>query len=309
MAVEVVAPSRIHLGMLNPAWPSLGRLYVSAGLAVDRPRTVVRARRCREASLDGPYEEHERLALLSLLRELGLAACVEVVEAPPRHVGLGSTTQLLLATVLAAARTHGAEVDMAAVARRLGIGRRSGVGFHAFLRGGFIVDGGLRPGDAGPPPLLLRLEFPEEWRVVVALPRGRGLAGAGEERAFSALSALEAPGHVAEASRVLFTQLLPAVVERDFQEFARALGRLQEIVGAIFGPVQGGTFSPTSAELVRALREAGLEGVGQSSWGPAIYAFADGEEKAWRALEVARGLGATVVVAGASNAGARAREL
>ena len=40
---------------------------------------------------------------------------------------------------------------------------------------------------------------------------------------------------------------------------------------------QGGTFAPgPSADLVRCMREWGVPGVGQSSWGPAVYGILEG---------------------------------
>ena len=73
--------------------------------------------------------------------------------------------------------------------------------------------------------------------------------------------------------------LLPALADADLAGFGRALTEVQEITGRWFASVQGGTYAPgTSADLVRRLREWGASGVGQSSWGPAVYGIVDGEE-------------------------------
>ena len=53
--------------------------------------------------------------------------------------------------------------------------------------------------------------------------------------------------------------------------------------------MQGGTFAPgPSEELVRRMAEWGASGVGQSSWGPAVYGIVDGEEAGSRLAERAR---------------------
>ena len=66
--------------------------------------------------------------------------------------------------------------------------------------------------------------------------------------------------------------LLPAVADGDIDAFGAALTQIQEITGRWFAPVQGGTFAPGPSEaLVRRMREWGASGVGQSSWGPAVY--------------------------------------
>jgi predicted sugar kinase len=70
--------------------------------------------------------------------------------------------------------------------------------------------------------------------------------------------------------------LLPAVLEHDLAAFGSALSAVQEIVGTCFAAVQGGRYGCIEAEgLVERLCGVGLQGVGQSSWGPTLYAFSD----------------------------------
>jgi len=70
--------------------------------------------------------------------------------------------------------------------------------------------------------------------------------------------------------------LLPAVVEHDLVSFGEAISELQEHVGNHFSPAQGGSYArPAVESVVRFLKSEGLSGVGQSSWGPAIYGFTD----------------------------------
>jgi beta-ribofuranosylaminobenzene 5'-phosphate synthase len=58
------------------------------------------------------------------------------------------------------------------------------------------------------------------------------------------------------------------------------LGELQARVGACFAPAQGGIYSTAQAPLiVDAVRDMGFVGVGQSSWGPTLYAFSSFSEK------------------------------
>ncbi len=72
--------------------------------------------------------------------------------------------------------------------------------------------------------------------------------------------------------------LLPAVADRDLDTFGASLVELQSLVGDWFAPAQGGgRFScPEVDALAGHLRDLGLRGVGQSSWGPTLYAFDDG---------------------------------
>jgi beta-ribofuranosylaminobenzene 5'-phosphate synthase len=112
----------------------------------------------------------------------------------------------------------------------------------------------------------------------------------------------------AAIAQLVLTSLLPALVERDLQEFGGALTRVQQLVGDAFAPVQGGRFHPRAGPLVEALLQAGAAGAGQSSWGPAVYGLvgseAAGRELARRMEEVVGEEGSVEVVK-VDNRGAR----
>jgi beta-RFAP synthase len=156
-----------------------------------------------------------------------------------------------------------------------GRGLRSGIGLHGFLRGGLIVDGGRTKAE-GIPPLLTRLEFPKDWSVLVVIPGGDpGLNGPSEVQAFASLPP-STDVLTDRLCRLVLLGLLPAVVEHDLDRFGEALEEIQRKVGEGFAPVQGGNFARPEAEVVlEAMKREGLRGVGQSSWGPALYGFSD----------------------------------
>ena len=133
-------------------------------------------------------------------------------------------------------------------------------------------------------PLIARVPFPSTWRCVVAIPDGApGISGAGEAEAFARLPA-PPERDVERVAHIVLMALLPALADADLAGFGRALSEVQEITGRWFASVQGGTFAPgASADLVRRLSEWGASGVGQSSWGPAVYGIVEGDE-ASRAL-------------------------
>ena len=193
------------------------------------------------------------------------------------------------------------------MARTAGRGARSAVGLWTFALGGFVVEGGRRPGVDGPAPLLTRHAMPDEWRCVLAIPAAEpGLSGGPEEAAFADLR--PDPDRSAEIAQIVLTALLPALVERDLAEFGAALTRLQRLVGDAFAPVQGGTFHPQAGPLVDALLRLGAAGAGQSSWGPAVYGIVGSEQQGQalvRGLEAELGAGGRVEVVRFDNGGAR----
>ena len=99
-----------------------------------------------------------------------------------------------------------------------------------------------------------------------------------EEQAFEGLPP-PPEREVEHVAHLVLMALLPALAEADIEVFGAALTEMQEVTGRWFASVQGGTFAPGArATLIRRLREWGASGVGQSSWGPAVYGIVDGVE-------------------------------
>lgn len=279
--VDVSAAARLHLGFLDMSG-SLGRRFGSLGLAVDAFPTRLAVRPADGVRVVGPGAERARDCALKLKDSLGISGGVriELAEATPGHLGLGSGTQLCLAVGAAVATLYGLDLDAAAIAEQLGRGRRSGIGIGSFDRGGFLMDGG-RGDESGSPPVTARLEFPERWRVVLLLDRrGEGLHGRGESEAFKRLPPFP-PEQAAHLCRLAIMQILPALAEEDLAPFAAGIAEIQRTVGDHFAPAQGGRFtSPAVADALRLAEERGFAGVGQSSWGPTGFVLTEGEDEA-----------------------------
>jgi beta-ribofuranosylaminobenzene 5'-phosphate synthase len=276
-------PSRLHFGLLSWGREST-RQFGGVGLMVEAPGLTIQAEPARSWTASGPLAarvlEFARRAAEGL-EGRGLAvkpASFDVVEAPPEHVGLGLGTQLGLGVARLVRELAGhPDPPIEELARLSGRGLRSGIGLHGFAHGGLIVDGG-RAGPEGIPPLLARLEFPSEWSVLIVLPGlVPGLHGPREIQAFAQLP--PSPDSLTDRlCRLVLLGLLPAVVERDLPRFGEALEEIQQQVGRGFAPAQGGVFARPELEAIAAeMRASGLHGVGQSSWGPALYGFSDGE--------------------------------
>jgi beta-ribofuranosylaminobenzene 5'-phosphate synthase len=275
--VRVEAPARLHLGMLAVAGDG-PRRFGGLGVSVRRPVVVVEVRPAEELSAEGAEAERALAFARRCHEALGLTggAHVRVVEAIPPHVGLGSGTKLALAVAQALATLHGRTVDAPDLAEAVGRAARSAVGTWTFALGGLVVEGGVRRDVERPAPLLAHHPMPDEWRVVLVVPRAEpGLSGPAEEEAFGRL--VPSPERSAEIAQLVLTSLLPALVERDLAEFGGALTRIQQLVGDAFAEVQGGRFHPRAGALVEALLREGAAGAGQSSWGPAVYGFAESE--------------------------------
>lgn len=301
-SVWVEAPARLHFGVLDLRG-SLGRRFGGLGAAVPRPSLLLEAAPADGVSAEGPDADRAAQFARRFLAHHGLGGGVRIRlrRSIPAHAGLGSGTQLGLAVARAIAELRGLSTDPVALARAVGRGRRSAIGTWAFALGGFLVEGGRRPGSDDLAPLLARLPVPESWRCVVAVPAGApGLSGEAEAAAFERLP----PPPEREVERVahlVLMQLLPALADAELVGFGAALSEIQRITGAWFSAEQGGVFAPgPTALLVRRLAEWGAAGVGQSSWGPAVYGLVADDEQAG---ELARRAGAVVGQGGAVFAG------
>jgi beta-ribofuranosylaminobenzene 5'-phosphate synthase len=281
--IRVEAPARLHLGMLGVAGDG-ERRFGGLGVSVSRPAVVLEALPADELSAEGADAERALMFAQRCHEALGLAdgAHLRVVEAIPPHVGLGSGTKLALAVAQALAALAERTVDAPALAQAAGRAARSAVGMWTFALGGLVVEGGVRQGVDRPAPLLAHHPVPEEWRCVLVVPAAEpGLSGIAENEAFQQLT--PSAERSASIAQLVLTALLPALVERDLEEFGAALTRVQELVGDAFATVQGGRFHPRAGAVVEALLRNGAAGAGQSSWGPAVYGVV-GSEAAGREL-------------------------
>jgi beta-ribofuranosylaminobenzene 5'-phosphate synthase len=293
--IVVTAPARLHFGMLDPA--GLGaRRFGGCGVAVESPRVVVavRSRSGDEVTARGSQAERAgefaRRAREAFGHRGGVD--VEVREAIPAHVGLGSGTKLGLAIAQGVAVLAGVSAGPQQLADASGRGERSSVGCWTFAAPGLVVEAGVRDGGSISP-LVARHPVPEPWRCVLALPLdAEGLSGDAEERFFDRLH--DRSAGEPSVSRLLLTALLPGLVTGDIEEFGAALAEIQREIGSIFAAQQGGVFHPHAAPVVEALHALGVAAVGQSSWGPAVYGIVDGPA---RAADVADRLRAVVAPA------------
>jgi len=279
--IRVTAPARLHFGFID-LHGGLGRRFGSLGLAIDRPAVRLSASRSTSTEIVGQGAERVSRVLSALNERYNIDSPVriEIEEAIPSHAGLGSGTQLTLAAAAAMCALSGRAVPVAELAHALQRGARSGIGSGVFELGGFVVDGGR--GDAeSAPPVISRLAFPDEWRVVLLFDRQlTGLHGEREAAAFRDLPRF--PEHQAERlARLVLMKLLPALAEARLDEFGAALTDLQKTIGDHFAPAQGGRYASRRVEraLLR-LAGAGAGAYGQSSWGPTGFAIFSGQAAA-----------------------------
>jgi beta-RFAP synthase len=284
--VAVQATARLHLGFLDLNG-SIGRHFGSIGMSLDALATSLTLTRSSAHYVSGPESGRAAQHLEMMKRHLGLTCDYELIlkEAIPAHAGLGSGTQLALAVAAALRRLEGFDQDIPGDAERLQRGSRSGIGAGLFVQGGLIVDGGHGT-RRHTPPVLARLAFPDSWRIVLIMDKGiKGVHGDDERAAFGELPLFSEEASASICRHVLM-QALPAIAENDIGQFGGAIAHIQTILGDYFAPAQGGRYtSPGVGKIMAALGMAGAHGIGQSSWGPTGFAFAENSNDAQRLVD------------------------
>ena len=324
--VIVETGSRIHLGLIE-MHGGIGRVDGGIGIALDEPRVLLEARQSAGVEVAGCDETTGRLVREIATRTLagiraGAGASITIRSSYPAHTGLGSGSQLSLATARAICDLYGRQMTVNELAHLTGRGGTSGIGTAAFERGGFIIDGGHRfgpgcektgfaPSSASkgirPAPVTVRHDFPDEWRILLAIPDlPAGASGNREVDIFRQYCPVPLDEVRALCHEVLM-RMLPAIVEHDLEAFGASINAVQNIG---FKKVEHTLQPPEVAALLDAMRGAGAAGAGMSSFGPALYAVSDTGlkeiEQAAQSFMRETG-GGTTLITSARNVGAAVR--
>ena len=324
--VIVRTPSRIHVTLLDMNG-SLGRVDGGIGIALDDPAVLIEAQANPTIEIRGCDSQTAALVrecaqnVLAALR-IGGGVAITVREHYPAHRGLGSGSQLALATARACMELYGKSLSTAELARIAGRGGTSGIGTAAFDHGGFIVDGGHRfgpgqektgfaPSSASkgvqPPPVLMRHEFPGDWRILLATPAlSEGASGTREQEIFRACCPVPLD-EVRTLCHEVMMRMLPGIAEKDLDLFGTSVNAIQSLG---FKKIEL-SFQPREVTgLLDAMRAAGAAGAGMSSFGPTLYAVGDtGMQEVERAAQsYLKDIGGgTTLLTSARNSGAAVR--
>ncbi|MCD6506171.1 hypothetical protein J7M22_06055 [Candidatus Poribacteria bacterium] len=297
--VIVRTPSRLHFALMDLNG-SLGRIDGSVGVALERPGFRIRLRRrVHGLSIEGdkapPFADRIAHIANMMMERFDLGGLEVIVEEIiPPHWGLGSGTQISLALAHGIARLYGVELSREEAPVLVGRGGTSGIGVAAFYEGGFILDGGHRfpdqkssylPSSASkgtpPPPVILRRDFPDEWKLLIVIPPGRHVSGDEEVKLFTSLCPVPLC-EVEKLSHIILMEMLPALIERDLDRFGDSIDRIQEVG---WKRIEVEAQEEVVRETMRFLKREGALGVGLSSWGPTLYAVSRDPESLFEKTE------------------------
>jgi predicted sugar kinase len=111
--------------------------------------------------------------------------------------------------------------------------------------------------------------------MVLACPQGEGLSGADERNAFANQPPVPRQ-RTEQLKSILRVRMFPAAARGSFREFSKSVYEYGYLAGECFAASQRGPYNgPLATRIVDAIRARGVAGVGQSSWGPTIFALVE----------------------------------
>lgn len=204
---------------------------------------------------------------------------VEEMESVRPHIGLGSLTQLKLSILRAVRLYKGQSLDEVSIPRELRIGATSGIGLGTFLYGGFILEGGYRVNPSSQKavngeesghsaPILARYELPQDWGVLLAVPKSlQSISGSQEEEFFDSITPIPR-NETREIAYHILLGVLPAIREADFGGFVESV----KLICQLGSKPHELRLNPSCLPIVNALESAfGFGSI--SSLGPTCYTF------------------------------------
>lgn len=277
LQITVIAPARLHMGFIDLSG-SLGRHFGSIGVALNEINTTLSLSYAETLTLSGHSSDRALSCIKRLCSALNVSdkLHLELKSSIPEHVGLGSGTQMAVAVGMALNAFYDLDLNVRDIAALTARGKRSGIGIAIFEQGGLVVDGG-RGEYTITPPVISRMNVPDDWRFILVFDKhGQGLHGADEIQAFKKLP----PFPQQEAARLcylLMMQGLPALAENNIDLFGDVITQLQSSVGEHFSGAQGGVFaSQEVAAVMTYLQGQGAVAIGQTSWGPTGFCAVQG---------------------------------
>jgi beta-RFAP synthase len=309
--VHVRAPCRLHFGMFSFGHTDRPQ-FGGVGMMIDPPAVDVTISQAPFFTARGDLTQRVVEFAEKLVRKwtLGsLPACEISVTAPRDHTGLGVGTQLGLSVAAGLRRFLDLPpLEFWQLAIMVDRATRSAIGSLGFEHGGMILDAGKEPGERFG--AFMWEAIPTDWRIVLTCSREqRGLTGKAESDAFVRLPPVS--DEVAdELRRIAFQEMTSAAAWADCAAFGEALYRYGRMAGECFAAVQGGPFASSEiAQRVEVIRQWGIPGVGQSSWGPTVFAIVASDDEANALVErlqsESAATGCEITIARPNNSGAQ----
>ncbi|PPR38216.1 MAG: hypothetical protein CFH26_00213 [Alphaproteobacteria bacterium MarineAlpha6_Bin4] len=275
--IQIITPSRLHFGFIelnNSCHSKFGGI----GLSIDKFHTKIIIKKNTKMKLKSKVSNKAQFFLTKFCKKNKIKSnfSINIEKSSPQHIGLGSGTQLALSIGTAISNLNNINLNIEEIAKILNRSSRSNVGLINFKHGGFLIDLKISNKFYSN---IDKVFFPEEWKIILVKDNDQGLHGKNEMEAFKKLKSLK-KNNINLASLVLL-EIYPSIIENNFDNFSKAITKLQNEMSKKFKSFQGGKFSSISVgNVLKFLKKKNVKGYGQTSWGPSGFAFFPNIEKA-----------------------------
>jgi beta-ribofuranosylaminobenzene 5'-phosphate synthase len=306
--IKIEIPSRIHATLLAMDSPFY-RINGGIGFAIDLWNYHIAAKISDSIIImdDRPEEKLSNLDVALLTKALETAKqkysidngiCIRITQGPPRHIGLGSGTALLLGSLEAYMLLSGMTLNQEELTAMSGRGGTSGIGIHTYFYGGFVLDGGQRYNGQTHAPsrsnetrkekalLISRVDMPN-WRFGIFVPEDTIHLSGNEESSFFNNTC---PITQCEAALATYHSVFGAFCsakENDLENFRRSINEIQGTKWKSEELKYRGNEFLNMFEKLKSITQM----VGLSSLGPLMYFMSDNIESALRSIRNELGAG------------------
>ena len=225
------SPARIHLGFLDIS-ESSQRQFGSLGLTISKFKNEIIIENSEKFQIycsDKTVKKQISNILKVFRKSQKLVPCkITVKSFIPRHVGLGSGTQMALSAGYLISEFNNIKIDLDDISKITGRGKRSGIGIQSFKTGGFIIDAGKKKASNEIPLTIFEKPWPQNWKLILIFDGGlQGIHGQNEINKFKNLSDLKKKISHANTYTVLM-KIIPSILEIDFKSFVEGIQIIQE---------------------------------------------------------------------------------
>ncbi|MEB3765868.1 MAG: hypothetical protein GSR77_06880 [Desulfurococcales archaeon] len=276
--VKIETGSRLHGGFYT--LPTTNKVaWASIGIYTSYPKNEITIQKCDKTTIH-PRDPYIEKILHKIQTTLNIQDnyCITINEKIPRHHGLGSTTQTIMALTTGIYALENNKLPSRnksyQLARQLNRGYPSSAGIQTFLYGGILATH-----NAPSHIPIWHTALPSNWRVILVIPKlPRGFSEE-EEQTISYENPWRAPERIQRMAYQGLIDLMKGVANEDVDQAVSGLKQIQSATGSYFSRVQGGSYR---ADLAIIVDEAWRDGIflAQSSWGPTLYTLTTRDREA-----------------------------
>tara|TARA_B100000686_G_C16802918_1_gene987491 strand:+ start:4886 stop:5860 length:975 start_codon:yes stop_codon:yes gene_type:complete len=281
-SIVLDSPARIHLGFLEMN-DEAQRIFGSIGLTISKFRNILKIEDNKDFLIEVENQLikkriHQIFKKLQKFKDLSRCR-IKVLEYIPSHIGLGSGTQLSLATGYLISEFNEMNLSIDKISSLLGRGKRSGVGIQSFKTGGFTLDSGKTRNSKSIPLTIFNNKWPDEWKIILIFDeRMSGVYGEEEVEKFEKIRRIDGNLVNINCGVVLMT-ILPAILEKNFKNFSKGIQIIQSNMSKTFYNSKKKFASEKIEIIFNYLQKKKILGYGQSSWGPTGFIFCESSNK------------------------------